>query len=244
MYKGVKQFLDSYHAPFEKQKKAVKKAKVDLKERGETANKKAIEEETALIIAEWEEKQKMGEDAHVFIHQRDVKKYENIEIGEYKRYSEEINGGDLDAQEESNLEIGKVYFEKKIVSNHHHLIGYADKVEVTKDGWINIEDYKTWDKVYRSSSFIVENGFKVPPKLFYPPIAHIHDCNLQYATLQLSLYMYLLWTYNKKLKPGKLSVRHVILNEEGTIVDEQIIEVPYLRDEVRALLQNKKLSDG
>ena len=56
--------------------------------------------------------------------------------------------------------------------------------------------------------------------------------------------MYILWTYNKRLKPGKLYIRHVKLTDNGDIIHEELIEVPFLREEIKALLKNKKLING
>ena len=242
MYIGVKNFISQYKEPFDREAKATKKAKANLKDRGEKSNKETLAEEIDLVLAEWDEKTKKGENAHVVIHNRELKKIPNAIYTTYVKH--EGGDGEMDAQLESNLLRGITYFEKKIVSNHHHLIGYADKVEVTKDGYINIEDYKTFDVLYRTGSFTIDNGFKVPSKYFFSPINHIEDCNYNEACLQLSLYMYILWTYNKRLKPGKLYIRHVKLTDNGDIIHEELIEVPFLREEVKALLKNKKLING
>lgn len=242
MYLGVKEFISQYKEPFDREAKATKKAKANLKDRGEKATGEALIEEIDLVLAEWDEKTQLGENAHVTIHEREIKKIPNAIYKQYVKHEE--SDGEMDAQLESNLIRGNTYFEKKIVSNHHHLIGRADKVEVTKDGFINIEDYKTFDTLYRTGSFTLENGFKVQSKYFFPPINHIEDCNYNQACLQLSIYMYILWTYNKRLKPGKLFIRHVKLTDDGNIIHEELLEVPFLRDEVKALLKNKKLING
>ena len=242
MYLGVKKFISKYKEPFDREAKATKKAKANIKDKGEKATKELIIEEIELVLAKWDDKTQKGTDAHTTIHARELEKNPNAIYTEYVKHEE--TDGEMDAQLESNIIRGNTYFEKKIVSNHHHLIGYADKVEVTKDGYINIEDYKTFDVLYRTGSFTVDNGFKVASKYFFSPINHIEDCNYNETCLQLSLYMYLLWTYNKRLKPGKLILRHVKLTDDGTIIHEEPIEVPYLREEVKALLKNKKIING
>ena len=237
MYRGIKDFISDYKEPFDRIKQATKKAKAALKDRGEKATQKLIEEEMAVIIAEWDRKTQYGEEAHKALNEQELRDNPNAILHEYIKYTGE---GEMNSLEENKLEKGITYLEKKIVSNHHHLIGYADKVEVTKDGFINITDHKTHDKIYRTSGFTIDNGFKVPPKLYFPPVNHLHACNFVDAALQLSFYMYILWTHNKKLKPGKLYINHVSLNEEGKILSTELIETPYMREEVKALLQAKK----
>lgn len=238
MYIGVKRFIQAYKKPFDRIEKATKKAKSILKDRGEKITKKDVDKEVSIIIAQWDAKAEMGRKAHLYINNRELKAKKNVTISEYQRYDGDYDG-ELDTST-NTLQRGQIYLEKKIVSNHHKLIGYADRVEVDKKGYINIEDYKSWDVIYRNSSFVTETGFRVSPTFFYEPISHLQDTNLTEATLQASIYMYILWTYNKKLKPGKIFIRHVKLNDAGDIINEDMVEVAYLRDEVRAMLKNKK----
>lgn len=240
MYTGIKKFISQYKKPFDRIGKATKKAKGILKDRGDKLTKALIEEEVNLILEEWNIKTQKGIDAHTLINNKEMKKNPDIIYEGYVKYEEAEENDKLIDTSINKLSSSSIYIEKKIVSNHHMLIGYADKVEVTKDNFINIEDYKSWDKLYRSSSYVVENGFKIAPSFFFSPINHLQDTNYSEACLQLSLYMYILWTYNKKLKPGSLKIRHIKLNEEGLIIDEEYIEVPYLREEVKAMLKNKK----
>lgn len=242
MYIGVKEFINGYHEPFDRIAKATNKAKKDLKDRGERATKEMLNKEIELVIAEWDEKIEKGYKAHEFVYKKEIEKNPNIIVGKYKK-AESLGSELLNALEINKLELDKTYLEKQIVSNHNGLIGYIDKLEVTKNGFINITDIKSWEHIYRSSSFVV-NGFRVPPKFFFSPIDNLQDCNYNEVCLQLSIYMYIVWTYNKKLKPGKLCINHLILNEDGKVIDEKIIEVPYLRREVKALLNNKKKMNG
>lgn len=240
MYIGVKELISNYKKPFDRVTKATKKAKANLKERGEKASGEILQEEVELVLAEWDEKTLNGQKAHDVINKKQLTKDPSIIVSQYEKHDADSNI-EIDAGI-NILERNKRYIEKQIVSNHHYIIGYADLVEVTRDGYINIEDYKTWDKIYRTSAFLIDNGFKVPATYFFPPISHIQDTNYWAACLQLSIYMYILWTYNKKLKPGKLYIRHIPLNDKGMIIDETLIEVPYLREEVKNILKNMKLN--
>lgn len=90
-----------------------------------------------------------------------------------------------------------------------------------------------------------------------PPLAHIEDCNYWHYALQLSLYMYIILKQNPQLKPGKLTIEHVIFEKEGEnewgypiykldeegvpIVKETVFyELPYLKTEILDLIKWKK----
>ena len=118
------------------------------------------------------------------------------------------------------------------------MVGYADDVEI-KNNFIKIEDIKTTKAIYKTSGIKTKTGYLVPPTYFYPPISKLQDCNFNEAALQMSIYMYILWTYNKKLKPGKMYIRHIKTNSFDKVTEQVLIEVPYLREEVKAMLKYK-----
>ena len=45
------------------------------------------------------------------------------------------------------------------------------------------------------------------------------------------------------MKPGKLYIRHIKTNTKDKIIDQPLIEVPYLRDEVKAMLKYRLEND-
>ena len=47
------------------------------------------------------------------------------------------------------------------------------------------------------------------------PVAHLEDCEFNHYALQLSMYMYMLLRHNPNLKPGTLTIEHVVFEEEG-----------------------------
>ena len=87
------------------------------------------------------------------------------------------------------------------------------------------------------------------------PVAHLDDCNLNHYNLQLSIYMYIILKHNPNLKPGKLIIHHISFHEkeetdefgypitelsaegEPIIRDIEVYEMPYLKNEVIALLK-------
>ena len=55
MYIGVKNFISQYKEPFDREAKATKKAKANLKDRGEKSNKETLAEEIDLVRSGLEE---------------------------------------------------------------------------------------------------------------------------------------------------------------------------------------------
>lgn len=228
-YKGIKNFISEFKEPFDYKKRA----KERIKDNGDRATKQAIEEEIIILKKEFENAQNRGSNLHEIIQKKKTKTKNYIVEGWENREKSDIPDPSTNI-----LKNNTSYIEKKIISEKYRLIGYADEVEVKKN-FINIEDCKTSKRIYRTSSIKLKNGFVLPPKYFYPPIDKLQDCNYYEAALQMSLYMYLLWVYNKKLKPGKLHIRHIKTNNKDEILEEELIEVPYLLDEVKKILKHR-----
>lgn len=228
-YKGIKEFIAEFKEPFDYKKVA----KERLKENGERATKQAIDNEIVILKEEFKKKQNKGTAIHKKIQNKKTKIKEYIVEG----WENSSKKGAPDPST-NILRNNTSYIEKKIVSEKYGLVGYADEVEVRKN-YINIEDVKTSKRIYKTSSIRLKNGFVLPPTYFYPPIDKLQACNYYEAALQMSLYMYLLWMHNKKLKPGKLHIRHIKTNDNDQILGEELIEVPYLIEEVKRLLKHK-----
>jgi len=229
-YKGIKKFIADFREPINFKKKA----KERLKEEGETASKKAVEEMEIILKKEYEQLGERGSDLHSKIQAKKAK-IKNYIVEGWEDSSQE---GSTPDPSTNILKNNTSYLEKKIVSEKYKLIGYADEVNVVKN-YINIEDIKTSKKIYRSSAIRLKNGFVVPPTYYYAPIDNIQTCNFYQAALQMSLYMYILWMYNKKLKPGTLHIRHIKTNDKDDILEEELIEVPYLLEEVKKMLKHR-----
>lgn len=237
-YKGVKSLISQYKKPFNKEKKALAKAKARLKEEGRKATSSAVEEEKLVVLSEWHNKTLQGEEAHKVIIERRFNKYPDSIVGEYTK--REDTDAILDAITINKLEIGSRYFEKLIVDNQNKVIGYADQVYVDNKGYIHIEDFKTHNEIRRTFTARGYNGFVVIENYFHP-ISDLVVCNYNDCALQASFYMYILWTYNKKLKPGRLTMLHAKLDEDsGKIISEETYELPYLLNEVKSIIQYEK----
>jgi hypothetical protein len=140
-----------------------------------------------------------------------------------------------------------VYPEHFVYLKSLGLCGQADHVEVV-NGYININDYKT-NKEIKEVGYTNWEG--ITSKM-YKPVNNLDDCNLMHYNLQLSLYAYIIKKHNPKLKIGKLTLQHVTFeqvgedefgypitkmeNGEPIIKEIKMYNLPYLQDEVNALV--------
>lgn len=140
-----------------------------------------------------------------------------------------------------------IYPEHMVYLKSAGLCGQSDLVEVIK-GVVHITDYKT-NKEIKVEGFKSWNGVAKMDK----PLSHLDDCNLNHYAMQLSLYMYMILKHNPKLKPGILTLHHVLFDEVGKdkygnpvtaldssgnpiVKDVVQYDVPYLKQEVISCL--------
>ena len=141
-----------------------------------------------------------------------------------------------------------IYPEHFVYLKSAGICGQSDLVEVV-NGVVNITDYKT-NKEIKKEGF--KNWEGIAKKLSNP-VHHLDDCNFNHYTLQLSMYLYIILKHNPKLKPGKLTLHHIIFEEQDRdvydnpiyklddnknfIVKEVIpYELPYLKAECISLI--------
>ena len=141
-----------------------------------------------------------------------------------------------------------IYPEHFVYLKSAGICGQSDRVEVIKD-FVDIIDYKTNKEIKKES---YKNWEGVSQKMT-GPLAHLDDCNYYHYAIQLSLYLYIILKHNPRLKPGKLSLHHIIFEEDGvdnhgypiTKLDDQgnpIVkdvvpyDLPYLKSEVIAMI--------
>ena len=142
-----------------------------------------------------------------------------------------------------------VYPEHMVYLRSAGICGQSDLVEVV-NGEVHITDYKT-NKEIKSEGFTNWEG--VTQKM-EPPLSHLDDCNLNHYTLQLSLYMFIILKHNPKLKPGTLTIHHILFEEAGKdkfgnpiaaldnngdpiVTDIVQYDLPYLKQEAIAIVQ-------
>lgn len=146
-----------------------------------------------------------------------------------------------------------VYPELKLWSHEHRIAGRADKIILrTVRGIIpmileglqpnrnmaavriaDVEDYKTNKKIYRRG-WQEKDGTR---RMMLSVLSHLEDCEFNHYALQLSIYQYILEL--KGFHPGKRRIIHYQHEIEGVGTPKPvIIEVPYLRDEVIAMIKH------
>ena len=159
-----------------------------------------------------------------------------------------MDGPDKIAPDQT-LENNHIYPEHFCYLKSLGICGQSDLVEV-RDNKVHIIDYK-------SNKELTTSGYKdwqgISKKLKHP-VNHLEDCKLNVYTLQLSIYMYMILKHNPLLKPGSLKIHHIIFkeidrdrlgnpvyardtNNDPVVERVEIHEVPYLKDEVIAILR-------
>lgn len=235
---SVTSLIEEFCKPFDARTEAIKKAKRELTKRGESRDRESVDSEVALILEEWEDKRKRGIKYHEKLNNQDLAELPNCTL-EGRKNNEPDEYIDHSCEVENN----HIYLEKFICSHRYNIIGFADKVEV-KRNTINVIDAKVVDKIHRSSSHQAANGHNIVGDKMEYPLEHLDDCKYNKYALQLSLYMYLLWENNKYKKVGKLYIRHIRLNDNDKLLWDKMIEVPYMRNEVKAILKYLKLNEN
>lgn len=126
--------------------------------------------------------------------------------------------------------------------------GQSD-LPIVCDGKLYIKDYKS-NKEIKYAGYTNWEG--VTEKMM-GPLSHLDDCNFNHYAVQLSLYLYMMLRHNRDLEAGRLQIDHVSfevdhLDKYGfpmlkfTDDNQPIVKavtpipVPYLEDEVKALI--------
>jgi hypothetical protein len=141
-----------------------------------------------------------------------------------------------------------VYPEHMVYLKSAGLCGQSDLVEVV-DGVVHITDYKT-NKEIKTEGYTSWDGVK---QKMLAPVSHLDDCHLMHYALQLSLYMFMILKHNPRLKPGTLTIHHIMFEEvdkdkygnpitaldsNGDPIVKDVVQydLPYLKAEVISLL--------
>lgn len=220
---GVKELIKSYCPKIDWDKKAKEKSK-------------ALGISKDQLLKEWEEARDKGLNKGKILHDSKSKDY--INEPSYIKYKYDHNGGDV-PDIDCIVKEGFIYDEKMFVHPKYPLKGIPDRIKVNK-GKIYIEDFKSDKAIYKVAKMFKNGKFFTKQKML-PPIGHLDYCNYIEYVLQLSLYMRLVMDNNKTLRFGGLSILHTKFDEDTLEpLSEEVIEVPYLRKEVEALLKTLK----
>jgi len=141
-----------------------------------------------------------------------------------------------------------VYPEHMVYLKSAGLCGQSDLVEVI-NGEVHITDYKT-NKEIKVEGYTNWEG--ITQKMLFP-VVHLDDCHLNHYALQLSIYLYIILKHNPKLKPGTLTIHHILFEEAGRdkfdnpitrlddygdpiVTDIVQYDLPYLKQETISLI--------
>jgi hypothetical protein len=236
-------FIGQFKQPFEADKISEKSSK--------NRKSKWYGMTPAAIRDAWKSEAKRATDLGTWYHncrERDICSFETMERhGITVPVVKPIEIEGIKYSPEQKLQDG-VYPEHMVYLRSAGICGQSDLVEVV-NGEVHITDYKT-NKEIKIEGFTNWEG--ITTKMM-PPVSHLDDCNLNHYTLQLSLYMYMILKHNPKLKPGTLTIHHILfdtvgedqfgnpitaLDENGDPVVRDVVpyDLPYLKAEIISLL--------
>ena len=95
-------------------------------------------------------------------------------------------------------------------------------------GGLVLVDYKTNSDIYKGDKFAKQMKF---------PLQHLKDTKLNHYAIQLSIYRYIIEKYSG-LKVDEMFIVYFSENND----DYQIIDVPYLEDEVKQILELRRIN--
>lgn len=126
----------------------------------------------------------------------------------------------------------KLHNEICLYNDKYKIAGTADRIcaiSNRKDSAVDIADFKTSGS--KGIQFYSEYG-----KRFYPPFDHLHDCNYNKYSLQLSIYAYF-FEHLTGRKVRQLYIHYIPLDNP---LNHKKIPVTYLKTDVLLLLEKYK----
>lgn len=192
------------------------------------ARRKATPEHSAEeIMAEWARKGEEARDAGTLMHDRIERYYLGEEL-EDEAYDDESFCRFLRFTESYHL---KPYrSEWRIYSRKYRIAGTLDFL-VYDDGVFEIYDWKRSAKIVDCFGNPNLNNFG---KFAFAPLQNLPDTTFHHYALQVSLYRYILETeYDIIVADGHLGTFHPAYDRPF------VVNMPYLRDEVIALLNDR-----
>lgn len=159
---------------------------------------------------------------------------------------------------------------RTVVKSRYRYITSIEKVDTVPTKCLAVDSpthtylaTKSYIKTHNTNKEIKSQSFKdyegISEKMLYP-LNHLDNCNLNHYAIQLSIYMYIILKHNPEYVPGKLTLHHIIFEEDfdkdpygypiylkddhGNFIVKEVVpyNLPYLKDEVIQLLQHYKLT--
>ena len=209
-----------------------------MAEKSAIKNNKSIQE----ILNEWHYKRdfscEKGTDGHNYSqHLWSGNKYEMLKFDMSDEYYQSVFK--IHRQAENFYRDYKEYLEHlfdelPIGSEEYDIASCVDHLFYNKfTGGLVLVDYKTNTDIYKDKKYY-ENSRKKPPKMKIP-LQHLEDLTITHYYIQLSIYKFLIEKYTG-LKVEEMFIVYMSENIENY----EIIEIPYLKEEVEEILENRR----
>ena len=168
-----------------------------------------------------------------FKGERGTRFHKKEEFGAYQTGSMKFATGNVGTNYSYSFDLSQLmdggYSELLVFLHKYGVAGQVDKAKFESVGnitYVDIDDWKTNDKI------TTKNGFQK----FKAPISHLEETKFNKYALQLSMYAYILECYGYTVR--HLRFTHIVLDEFENEVNRLYYTIPYLRDEVIAILED------
>ena len=178
-----------------------------------------------IILEFWENNKNRAASEGTAEHAVRENKWKELEDAGHAVYTNMLVNGEKYSKDLSNLPVG-VHSELIIYHPDYKIVGQSDEPILFSNRVLDINDYKTNDKLDFKSFYNYHTGYQ----MMVEPINHIHDCNVMHYALQLSGYAYLMECHGYTIRD--LTIEHT---KDGN----KKHKLPYLRDEIIVMLNHK-----
>ena len=243
-------FEEDHHYECNRKKVGISVTKL-IEEYSNPFNQQAIAENVALrdnkdvtqVLQEWEHKNKFACEKGHFGHEFAQSLWSNAFYQENIKHCLEAVKIPLESIKQQAINFYNDFKEKFIHIQDEQLVGSeeydicsaVDHLFLDKNGNVWLIDYKTNSilKGYNDD----EKNRRYTKKMLIP-LQNINDDSLNHYYLQLSIYKYLIEKYtNIKI------YKTIIVYMSENIKDYELIETPYLENEVKLILENRRVSN-
>ena len=209
-----------------------------MAEKSAIKNNKSVQE----ILNEWHYKRdfscEKGTDGHNYSqHLWSGNKYEMLKFDMSNEYYQSVFKIHRQAENfyrDYKEHLEHLFDELPIGSEEYDIASCVDHLFYNKlTGGLVLVDYKTNTDIYKDKKYY-ENSRKKPPKMKIP-LQHLEDLTITHYYIQLSIYKFLIEKYTGL----EVSEMFIVYFSEN-IKDYEIIEIPYLKEEVMKILENRR----
>ena len=208
----------------------------EVAERVATKQNKTIQQ----VLDEWSYKNKFacakGSLCHEFAqhlwsgNKIPIKLFEFDDSDNWKEYTNKIFSQAVNFHLDYKDRLEHLQDEFVVGSEEYNIASAIDHLFINKmTGGLVLVDYKTNSDIHKSEKYA--KNMKVP-------LQHMKDFTLNHYYIQLSIYRYLLEKYTG-LEVNEMFIVYFSEN----IKDYEIIEIPYLKEEIIKILENRREKD-